>query len=67
MSDPTLTQRQFTACALYATGLKTGEVAQRMGIKGSVVRYHLDGAMRRMGAKHLGQLMFLLGRELRTK
>ena len=67
MTTPTLTQRQLRACALYAQGLKTSEVAQRMGIKRAVVRHYLDAAKQRMGAKHLGQLMFKLGQEVREE
>ena len=65
MTTTPLTQRQLEACALYAHGLKTSEVAQRMGIKRAVVRHYLDVAKRRMGAKHLGHLMFMLGQEVR--
>ena len=65
MTASPLTPRQLEACALYAQGLGTGAVAQRMGIKRTVVRHYLDEAKQRMGAKHLGQLMFKLGREVR--
>ena len=63
MTTPTLTPRQLEACALYAQGLKIGEVAERMGISKQTAREHLDKAAGRMSAKHLGQLMFKLGQE----
>ena len=65
MTTLPLTQRQFTACALYAQGLTIGEVAERMGISKQTAREHLDKAAGRLGAKHLGQLMFKLGQEAR--
>ena len=63
MTTPTLTPRQFTACALIAQGLTIGEVAERMGISKQTAREHLDKAASRLGAKHLWQLMFPLGQE----
>ena len=65
MTASPLTPRQLEACALYAQGLGTGAVADRMGIKRAVVRHYLDVAKQRMGAKRLGQLMFILGKAVR--
>ena len=65
MTTLALTPRQFTACALYAQGLTIGEVAERMGISKQTAREHLDKAAGRMGAKHMGHLMFMLGKEVR--
>ena len=63
--ESVLTQRQLEACALIAQGLTIGEVAERMGISKQTAREHLDKAAGRLGAKHLGQLMFKLGQEVR--
>ena len=65
MTTPALTPRQLESCALIAQGLKIGEVAERMGISKQTARKHLDKAAGRMGAKHLGHLMFMLGQEVR--
>ena len=67
MTTPVLTQRQLEACALIAQGLEIGETAERMGISKQTAREHLDMAAGRMGAKHLWQLMFKLGREARER
>ena len=65
MTTHPLTPRQLEACALYAQGLRVYKVAQRMGVKPSVAQHYLDDARRRMDARTLGQLMFMLGREVR--
>jgi DNA-binding CsgD family transcriptional regulator len=65
MTTHPLTPRQLEACALYAQGLRAQEIADRMRISRTAVYMYLEGAKQRMGARTVGQLMFLLGREVR--
>lgn len=65
MTSHPLTPRQLEACVYYAQGLRTHEVADRMCISRQTASQHLDEAKRRMEARTLAQLMFLLGREVR--
>lgn len=65
MTTHPLTPRQLEACALYAQGLRTPEIAERMGVTRRAASRHLYLARVRVGARSLGQLMFMLGREVR--
>ena len=60
-----LSPRQIEACALYAEGLVIREVAERMYLSSTTVDRDLGAARKRMGARTLGQLMFMLGSEVR--
>jgi DNA-binding CsgD family transcriptional regulator len=64
-SDLPLTPRQIEACALRAQGFRRWEIAERMGIALETVDVHFDAAKRRMEARTIGQLMFMLGAEVR--
>lgn len=50
MPSPVLTSREHDCLAFIADGLRTADIAYRLGIAGTTVEMHLRGARKRLGA-----------------
>lgn len=65
MTDRLFTRRQMEVCIYYMQGLRRPEIAERMYITPKTVDQHLAGLKKRMKARTLAHLMFMLGKAAR--